>query len=722
MSNDPQHLPPDPAQREPTVLDVFKSATRSWRSLFEAVVSLFSAQERTGTEMPQAIEAARTDVVTAPEPSTPFPSRSVLAILLAVFGQAALEPPGRHVNIALISYALAIALAVWAFARDEWQLTPLRVNRAGTDSMSVKLIALIFAAVFAVIAFFAFSGNLFTVGNLILWGISLTFFFWAFWEKRESFSTRWKQFAAFIQRDAWQIKITRIGLLMIAIVGMLLFFRIYHIGTVPSDPFSDHAEKILDVHDVALGQTHIFFPRNTGREAFQMYFSVLVVWIFHTGFSFLTLKIGTVIIGILTLPYMYLLGREIGSARVGVFAMILFGIGYWPNVIARIGLRFPLYPLFVAPTLLYLLRGLRYRNRNDLILCGVFLGLGLHGYSPFRFVPIIVVIAFILYLLHSQSKGGRTQAVWWLGVVTFTSLMVFLPLMRYVTEHPETFSYRALSRLESIQTPLPGPAWQIFLSNTWNALKMFNWDDGQIWVNSLPGRPALDVITGALFIIGVALLLVRYLRRRDWRDIFLLLSIPLLLMPSILSLAYPAENPALNRAGGGAVPVMVVAGLALDGLLTSFESGRKRRLILGWGVTILLLTVSAAQNYDLVFRQFAQNFTAGAWNTSEMGKVIEGFRMLYAETDTIWIVPYPYWVDTRLPGIYAGIPDRDFAVFPADFAATLSSPYPKLFMIKPEDTDSQTALKKLYPKGVLTRYTSAIGPAKDFMLFFVSEP
>ncbi|HVN15402.1 MAG TPA: glycosyltransferase family 39 protein, partial [Anaerolineales bacterium] len=593
---------------------------------------------------------------------------------------------------------------------------------AGTDSMSVRLISLIISAIFAVISFFAFSGNLFTIWNLTLWASSLFFFFRAFWEKPKSLSSIWKSTLAFVKRKDWQIKITRLGVLMIAIVAVLLFFRIYQITNVPSQPFSDHAEKILDVHDVSQGQTHIFFPRNTGREAIQMYVSLLVVWIFHTGFSFLSLKIGTIIIGILTLPYMYLLGKEFGSPRVGVFAMILFGIGYWPNVIARIGLRFPLYPFFVAPTLLYLFRGLRYRSRNDLILCGVFLGLGLHGYSPFRIMPIVVVAAFILYWFHRQSKGVRTQAIWWLGVVTVTSLLVFLPLMRYVTENPEAFSYRALSRLEDVETPLPGPAWQIFLSNSWNALRLFNWDDGQIWVNSLPGRPALDVVTGALFIIGVTLVLVRYIRGHDWRDIFLLLSVYLLLQPSILSLAFPDENPALNRAGGAAVPTMLIAALALDGLLTSFQSGRKRRLVLGWGITVLLLVVSAAQNYDIVFRQFAQNFTAGAWNSSEMGQVIEGFRTMYGRTSTVWIVPYPYWVDTRLPGIYAGIPDRDFAVFPVDFETTLSSPYPKLFMLKPEDTDSQAALKKLYPKGTITRYTSSIDSTKDFLIFFVGEP
>jgi 4-amino-4-deoxy-L-arabinose transferase-like glycosyltransferase len=177
--------------------------------------------------------------------------------------------------------------------------------------------------------------------------------------------------------------------IILAVLGLSIFFRLYQLDAIPVEPFSDQAEKILDVYEISQGQTKIFFERNTGREAFQMYWTLLVVNIFGTGFSFYSLKLGTALLGILTLPFMYLLGKEFGNKRVALFALFLFGIAYWPNVISRIGLRFPLYPLFLAPTLLFLVRGLRTRNRNDFILCGIFLGLGLHGYSPFRIVPLL---------------------------------------------------------------------------------------------------------------------------------------------------------------------------------------------------------------------------------------------------------------------------------------------------------------------------------------------
>ena len=63
------------------------------------------------------------------------------------------------------------------------------------------------------------------------------------------------------------------------------------------------------------GNTFIFFERNTGREAIQMYWTLAVAYIFNTGFSFLSLKLGTVLLGFLTIPYVYLLGKEYGNER-----------------------------------------------------------------------------------------------------------------------------------------------------------------------------------------------------------------------------------------------------------------------------------------------------------------------------------------------------------------------------------------------------------------------
>lgn len=710
---------------EPSVLDYVKSLFRFRNEESQASPSLLTRPEEPSVETQDQPPAFSL------QPSTPFPWRSLLAFGLALIGQRTFEPPQIRTGLGIIFYIAAFALLVWALYRREWTLPSLVPTAEETDPLTVRFLPfvaaiLLFLPAFIFLggnqlmpgiylpAFFAPEDNKFTVFNVIVWILATVFLVRGFWLKQDTARTNLR---SLFQWNAWTI------LLIVATV-VVLFFRFYQTASVPPEPFSDHAEKIFDVYDVSQGQTRIFFPRNTGRESFQMYWTLFVAKFFGTGLSYLSLKLGTAILGFLTLPFIYLLGKEIGGPRVGLLAFVLAGIGYWPNVISRVGLRFPLYPLFAAATLFYLIRGLRTRNRNDFLLSGLFLGIGLHGYSPTRIMPFVVVVAFLLYWLHSQSKGARRELSVWLAMLALVALFVFLPLLRYWLANPEMFGFRAFTRLGGVEQPLPGPAYQIFFSNFWGALRMFNYDDGEIWVHSVTHRPALDVISAALFLIGVVLLLVRYIRNRHWLDLFLLVSIPLLLMPSILSLAFPGENPALNRAGGAYVPAFIIGALALDGLLTSLGRG-KTRSILMWGLVGSLFFVSAFQNYNLVFNQYYSSFLVGSWNTSDMGKVIKQFEKDHGTTNTVWIVPFTHWVDTRLPAVWAGIPNRDLAMWPENLQSTVEFTGPKLFIVKadlerPEgnDQNSLDVLEALYPNGQLRLFDSEV-TGHDFWIFTV---
>ena len=671
------------------------------------------------------VEAPSPEVQLAPEPHPPFPWRSMLAFLLAWIAQATFEPPHLTSTFGVALYIAAFAVLALALRNGEWKLPSLAPTTPRTDPLTYRGLPLILAIGLVLSSFWLFESHLFTRFNVIVWVLAVLCLLGAFWLNQSSLRFALHKVTSALQQDAWTIRFSRWTLLLIAVFAVVFFYRFYQTTNVPPEPFSDHAEKILDVYDVSQGQLKVFFTRNTGREAFQMYWTLLVANVFGTGLSFISLKLGTAILGFLTIPFMYLLGKEIGGPRVGLFALILAGIAYWPNVISRVGLRFPLYPLFTAPVLFFLLRGLRTRNRNDFLLSGLFLGIGLHGYSPMRIVPFVVVAAFVLYWLHHrQSQDVRKQLTIWLVMLALVAAFVFLPLLRYWMDDPAVFGFRAFTRLGSVEQPLPGPAYQIFFSNLWNALRMFNYDDGEIWVHSVTHRPALDIVTAALFLIGVVLVLVRYIRNRHWLDLFLLLSIPLLLMPSVLSLAFPGENPALNRAGAAYIPAFLLAAMALDGFLTSFGRRGFRSLMM-WGVAGVLFLASAYQNYDLVFDQYYTSFRGGSWNSSDMGKVIKEYEQVYGNADNVWIVPFEHWVDTRLPAVWAGIPNRDMAVWRENLPITLDFSGPKLFMVKadlerPEANDQETldALESLYPNGQLRMFDSDV-PGHDFWIYSV---
>ncbi len=704
---------------EPTVLDYIKSIFKDWRS-FAAFLRAWA--DRADTT--QLVETAESTTETSAEssslnvqrstfnvqPVNTFPWRSLLALLLALLAQRTFEPPDQNAMLGVPLYMAAFGLALWAFLRRELSPAPLPAAQVNADPLTVRAEAFIASLIFGAAAFLLMSGNQFTGLNLTVWILSLVLFIYAFWLKEPQ--SLWKKIAASSSR----FRLTRWGLLVLAVIALTLFFRFYRLSAVVPEMTSDHAEKLWDVLDITNGKYSIFFPRNTGREPLYIYLSAWVAGS-ATGISFLTIKIAAVIGGLLMLPYLYLLGKEMGSARIGLLAVAFAGIAYWPNVIERFALRISFYPLFVAPTLYYLLRGLRLQRRNDFILAGIALGLGLNGYTPFRIMPFAVVAIVGVYLLHARDKTIRKQTLLWLGLLALTSFMLFIPLARFATQYPDQFGYRALTRLGSMERPLPGPAWQLFLGNLWNAAKEFNWNNGIIWVHSIPLRPALDVVSGALFLLGVLLLLARYVRSRHWTDLVVLLAIPMMQMPSILSLAFPTENPSLNRAAGAIVPAFLVVGVALDGLLTAFGSGKKRAA-LGWGLAGILLVLSSIQNYDLVFRQYNEQYTQRAWNTSEMGAVMKDAIQRGVPADNVWIVPYPYWVDTRLAPIWAGLPGRDIAMSREKLPDTLNAAGPKIFMATIDDQETLALLQSLYPLGQLRRYESTFDP-HDFWIYSV---
>ncbi len=714
---------------EPTVLDYVIAKLTFWRKTTLEIPEL-PEDDVARSDAENALAPAEAESLSGQEKASAseesagdfdfWKSLSALAPLLwALMGQFALEPPRRSVTAGVIFYALAVISLIWLISRNNWSIAPLPVLKLTEKEnfSTYKRGWFVAGSVLSLLAFIFFGKNRFTGLNILLWTMALAYFLKAFW-----LGQGWQKKL----KDGWNnfleegVRFSPWSLLVIAVFGVIVFFRIYQLNEVPPEMFSDHAEKLLDVADVMSGKYSIFFPRNTGREAIQMYLTAAIAKIFGTGLSFLSLKIGTVLAGLVILPYIYLLGKEVGNRRVGLFAMFLAGIAYWPNVLSRVALRFALYPLFVAPLLYYLIRGLRHRRRNDFLFAGIALGLGLHGYSAFRVVPLTVIIIFVIYFLHQRSTSKRTEAVVAFSLVVLLSLIVFLPLLRYTLTNYDVVMYRALTRMSDRETALLASPLKIFFQNLGKASIMFQWDNGGTWVHSVIGRPALDIVSAALFTLGMVTLLIRYIRERHWLDLFLMLSVPLLLLASVLALAFPVENPSLNRTAGAIIPVFLIAGIALEGLWRSLAGKIQSRggRLFAWGAIALLATLSAFQNYDLVFHDYYKQFDQSAWNTSELGAVIRQFDDTIGDANHAWVVPYAHWVDTRLVGVGAGYPLRDFALWGPDLPYTLDIPGPKLFLYRPIDTETGAILRDLYPEGILNLYEAKYA-GQNFMIYLV---
>lgn len=699
-------------------------------------ISAASGQMITELDQPVETEAERPQY-------NRLPWLSLLALFLAMAAQYSMVPRAErawHWGVILLVAALGVlAVANLRTSPDgesEWKHAPIPEQSNQVDPPTLRPLSLLFGLILAIVAYFSFGDLQFNGLNLVLLLASLGFIVHAYWapsthprkwfnlNRISSAPSHLEETPVNDQQERYQQHTFRDTylpwLVGLAAILLVLFFRFYRLGDVPPEMNSDHAEKILDILRVLNGERPIFFPANGGREALIFYLGAGLHRFFGVPLGFTALKLVSVVISLLALPFIYLLGVEIANRRVGLLAFLLAGIAYWPNVVARFGLRLPFYMLFTAATMYFLLRGIRTGKRNLFIYAGISLGLGIYGYTPNRLLPLLVLCAVGLYLFHRQSKGRRTFVIISTLVAALISFIIFLPLLRYILAEPDSFMFRTLTRMSNMERTLDAPAGLIFAQNVGRALAMFSWDNGEIWPISIPHYPALSIVSGALFYLGAGLLLIRYLCQRHWLDLFLLLSIPLLQLPSTLALAFPAENPNLYRTGGAIVPVFLMAGMALDGLMTSFtrrlapRSGRA----FAWGVAVLLLIINAGQDYNLVFDRFYEQYLMSSWNTSEMGAVARSFADSIGSPDTIWVMGFPYWVDTRLVAINAGFPGRNYELFMDRLPETQADGRAKMFLINPQDQAAVIALKSLYPQGWLETYTSKV-PTKDFLIFLV---
>jgi hypothetical protein len=492
--------------------------------------------------------------------------------------------------------------------------------------------------------------------------------------------------------------------ILLAILALGAVFRFAGLAENPLDMNSDQAEKLLDVGDVLRGTSYIFFERNTGREPWQFYWTVALIKLFGLRPDFMALKLGTSLIGWLMLPAIFLLGREVLGSRGALLATLFAAVASWGVITARFGLRYPLAPCAVAWTLFFLVRGLRRDSRNSLLAAGVWAGIGLQGYTAYRFMLVIAPLLGLIWLAWLLAHGQREAAgrAWRSALLAAAlALLVMLPLLRYGVDRPDQLLYRAATRLTDAEQAIPGSPARILLDNLKNVLLMFNFTRDRVWVANLPDRPAMDVVLGGLLVAGAAACLAHSWRTRNpWPALTLLAGL-LMLTPSALSIAFPDENPSVVRTGGALPALMVVCAAGPALLLERLRAAGRPRLYAGalLAVTALALLV-AGLNQRRVFVDYPAQYCPLAQNASDIGRELLAWEARGNDRAAAWIVGYPHWVDSRAVGVWIGeISFPNTLMGPDQARAVELGGRPGWFVLNRDDLPTLRALYERYPGG-----------------------
>jgi 4-amino-4-deoxy-L-arabinose transferase-like glycosyltransferase len=651
---------------------------------------------------------------------------------LAFYAQHALDQKVRKplqygsLGVAAILFALAFGAVAperraQADAVDISHAVPRLVKSIGPVALSLAV---------ALLGCLDFGGNLFRPVGLVLWVGGLTFCM-----KYLYISDGPRRFGEHVSAlfAGRTVAISRKWLLLGLAVAVGALLRLQQLEVVPADIGWDLPYNFSDALAILRGEYHIFFPANLGREGMFFYLTALVARL--APLSHFSIKLTSALVGTLTIPALYLAGRQLFPESVALTAAFLLAVNRWHIVLSRSGFRVILLPLFTILLLYALLRALRSYRLFDFALAGLMLGLGLHTYFPFLFALAALGAAFALLILTGRRLPWRSLLPL-LVLMLAVAAVVYAPLGRYALENSDEYAARA-----SLQAKLlkgdenrTGLNVSFLMDNMRTTLLMFNvYGDGNSRFN-VPAFRHFGLVSAVLLVLGLFYAVRRW---RHGNNAVLLAFWFVFLLPSGL-MALPRELPNIFRASGAIGPALILAALpvaavgqrltqlgtalpawdyrirlklsAEDAYEFVWELGRRALL---WLMPVLALALLLVLEYrdtrQFYFHDFVdvlpdrQNVSAA----KEMARQIDA----YDDRGTAFVKVWPYWFDGRALLMYLR-QESERAWNPYLYVDRLVPDQPPLsliedralFLLNPADVEGLNLLCSVFPHCVTRPY------------------
>jgi 4-amino-4-deoxy-L-arabinose transferase-like glycosyltransferase len=323
----------------------------------------------------------------------------------------------------------------------------------------------------------------------------------------------------------------------IGIVLLAAFFRFYAMDQVPPGPHYDETIDARLALDIRAGARPVFFSQGWGREPLYHYLVAFVMnWI---DMPLTALRVTSAILGTLAVALAFLLLRRLFDWRMAAIGSAWMACSFWTISVSRLGVRDIAVQPFAVGAMLAFWQWKKSSSSSSSkaiiwsVASGALLGLALYTYQSSRALPILIVL-FIAYLVIFDRKQLASQ--WKCLILCLTlAAVIAAPLVIFLAIHPDAESGRAFMS-EPIQQLLRGNAGPA-LAGAFATLKMFTFSgDAQVLYN-VPGRPALALLAGAMFYIGLILALARF---KQSEYAFVLLWLFTALAPAMVT--FPAPN------------------------------------------------------------------------------------------------------------------------------------------------------------------------------------
>ena len=396
-------------------------------------------------------------------------------------------------------------------------------------------------------------------------------------------------------------RISLILFVLILIVGMAV--RIYRFAQVPAGLFFDEAAVGYNIYallnyGIDMNGFHNpveFVSFGSGVQALYGYLSMPFIALL--GLNPLSTRLVNLLLGILSLPILYLLVRRLDGERTALAAMFMLAINPWHVMMSRWGLDCNPFPaVFLLATYLLVCSF----EKKRLFLPAMFLyGLSFYAYGTAYFSVTVFLALAILYMLRHKAMQPKLILG---GLAIF--ILAILPNLLYVAVN--VFGWQSID-LGWLSVPrLPGEARYTQVSIFYAEGGFFNnlmvnlrqmmdllvtQQERWIW-NAIPQFGEIYLFSGPLVLLGLGGLIAEQFRKQAPENRLMLFWLAASLFLGLIS---PAN---VNRLNIIFIPLVYLIG---KGLVFAF-----RQYKVPAGALVLLYLIWFALFNQAYFTTYAE--------------------------------------------------------------------------------------------------------------------
>jgi len=312
--------------------------------------------------------------------------------------------------------------------------------------------------------------------------------------------------------------------IILIIIALAFFLRVWHLGSVPDGVYSDEASIGYDAYSIL----------NTGKdfhghflplffESFGEWKSPIAIYSAVPAIAFFGLnpfatRLPSAIFGMFTVLALYLVARELFKEKVALLASFFLAVSPWALIYSRTAMEsIAVLPALFLFAFWFFLKGLR-NSRFWIISAGLF-ALSFYSYFSSRlFIPLFLILLLWIFRVELAAKKKRLIA----PLVVF--FLLSLPLISVALFSPQILFARA-QVVSIIFTP--GHSFSEFLGNYGQYFSsdfLFSKGDANLR-HSLPGYGQLLWFMAPLILAGIAHVLIFFRNEKSGKLLFVWLAI-----------------------------------------------------------------------------------------------------------------------------------------------------------------------------------------------------